>query len=197
MHIELHNKAIDLVELANTAIDEQDYNLALSQLNQAYQTDSTLRNIFIAYYHLYYDVENTAEQIVSLKKAISIHYDDDQFYYYLGKSYLQQNNLDSAIVKFSKAIEYSKINGEDFELINDYYASRGICFLKKEKYAKSISDFSYAIKLNEFKTSAYANRGVAYYQLNQKSKACESWKKAFEYGEMSVEAYINKFCQAK
>ena len=192
---ELHNKAVDLVELSNKEIDNENYDLALSHLSQAYVLDSTIRDIFIAYYHLHYNLENTKEQISSLRKAISIHYDDDQFYYYLGKSYLADNNLDSAIENFSTAIKYSKINGEDFELVSDYYASRGICFLKMGEFNKSITDFSYAIKLDEYKTSALANRGVAYYKLKQNDNACESWKKALYYGEMSVEMYINKFCE--
>ena len=145
------NKPIDLINKASINFDEGNYSKAISLLEASIKLDSTKRDAFTLLNHAYYITGNKNSQIKYLKKAKSIYADDDEFPYHLGRIYQQQNKLKAAVAEYDIAIKFSKINGEDYKIVYDYYANRGICLLKQNLYAKSITDFDNAIKLNDMK----------------------------------------------
>lgn len=187
------NKPIELINKASDHFDEGNYSKAINLLEESIKLDSTLRDAFILLNHAYYITGNKKSQIKYLKKAKSIYADDDEFPYHLGRIYQQQNKLNAAIAEYDTAIQFSKINGEDYKIVYDYYANRGICLLKQDMFAKSISDFDNAIRLNNKKGSIYTNRGIALFKVMKTHEACKSWIKALELGQ-NVEQYLKKYC---
>jgi len=188
------NKPIELINKASLNFEMGKYPQAITQLKEAIKLDSSKRVAFTLLNRAYYETGDKNSQIEYLKKAKSIYTDDDEFPYQLGKIYQKENKLKEAIAEYDTAIKFSKVNGEDYEIVYDYYANRGICFLKQNLFAKSVADFDYAIKLNDMKGSIYTNRGIALFQMKKKEEACRSWEKALELGQ-NVKQYINNYCK--
>ena len=192
--IDDRNKAVTLINQANAEIKAENYSQAIIKLETSIKLDSTLRDAFTLLNQAYYKTSNRGSQIKYLKKAKSIYTDDDEFPYHLGKIYQKENKLKAAITEYDTAIKFSKVNGEDYEIVYDYYANRGICYLKQNLFTKAVADFDYAIKLNDMKGSIYTNRGIALFQMKKKEEACKSWERALELGQ-NVEQYLRKYCK--
>ena len=194
INVDALNKPIELINQANVDMRAGNYSQAIPLLREAIKLDSTKRDAFILLNRAFYELKDSNSQIENLKKAKSIYTDDDEFPYHLGKIYQKANKLNAAIAEYSTAIKFGKANGEDYEIVYDYYANRGICYLKQNKFANAVSDFDYAIKLNNTKGSIYTNRGIALFQMKRKDEACKSWKKALELGQ-NVQQYLKKYCK--
>lgn len=194
INIDDHLKAVDFVFDGRMKLIGGDQDEAIIKLKNAIMLDSTIREAYIFLNHALLETNKIEEQIENLKSAKIIFKDDDEFCYYLGKVYQSKNEYDKAISEYSDAIKYSKINGEDFEIVYSYYESRGTCFLKKKMYSKSLADYDYALKLNSSESSIYANKGFALYKLKKTKEACKSWKISLKLGESQMNKYISKYC---
>lgn len=190
-----YNSAVLLINKAKTSIDEKRYQEAIGELESALKLDSTFREIYEVMYKAGFFADNKEVAKVYLKKAQSIFVEDDEIIYYLGKLIQNEKKYSEAIMVFNDAIKFGKKNGEDYPIVYDYYASRGICYLRLEKFEEALADFDYAIKLNGKKGSIYANRGIVLFKIDKPDEACLSWKKAYDLGELSVEKYIEKNCK--
>lgn len=176
-------------------IKQNDFHLAEQEIITALSYDSLNR---ISYVNLNLVCSKTGDFELLLNQLIrarKIFQEDDEICYYIGNAFQRLGVIDSAIVNYSHAIKYSKINGEDYPIVYAYYLNRGICFNLQAKYDLALSDFNYATKLNGSKSSIYANRGNTYLQLKKREEACKDWQKAIELGEKTVEQYIDKFCR--
>ena len=193
--IDNRNLAIQYFNQADTYVSEEKYSEAIPLIESAIGLDSTLRDNYRLMFTASYQSGNYNTGIKYLTKARKEFIGDDELAYYLGRLYQAENNFNSAIVEYSDAINYSKRNGEDEPFVYDYYSSRGVCYLKQNKYEQALEDFNYAIKLDNTKAHIYANRGTTLYLLKRNEEACESWKQASKLGELSVVKYIEKHCQ--
>ncbi len=190
-----HEHAVGLITRARHDIENKKYLDAIGNLKSAIALDSTIRVAYLYLFQACYCAKDYEIAKVYLQKAKCIFLEDDEVIYYLGKIFQAGKSYDTAISEFSEAIHYSRINGEDYPVVYDYYASRGVCYLQKEEYKAALEDFNYSIKLNNKKGSVYANKGIALYKLNRLEEACQSWEKAYELGETSVREYIEKNCK--
>lgn len=190
-----HNDAVDLINDSQALIQKKQYNEAISKLENAVKLDSTIRDTYLLIYQAGFYGGNLEIAKSYLKKAKTISLEDDEVAYYLGKIYQQEKNYDAALVEFDEAIKYGKINGEDYPIVYDYYASRGACYLIQEKYQEALDDLNYSLKLNSTKGSVYMNKATALFKLNSKEEACISWRKAYELGVNSAKDFIIKNCK--
>jgi len=190
-----HNEAVEFINDSQVLIQNKQYNEAIPKLEAAVKLDSTIRDAYLLIYKAGYYARNTETPKLYLKKAKSIFLEDDEIVYYLGKIYQTEKDYDNALIEFNYAIKYSKENGENYPIVYDYYASRGVCYLNQDKYEKALEDLNYSLKLNDTKGSVYANRGLALYKLKKYDEACTSWNRARELGITSVENYITKYCK--
>ena len=193
--LEDYNSAVELINKAKTSINDKRYQEAIGALESAIKLDSTLREGYEVMYKAGFYAENKEVAKAYLKRAQSIFVEDDEIIYFLGKIIQTEKKYAEAIKVFDEAIKFGKKNGEDYPIVYDYYASRGICYLRLEKYAEALTDFNYAIQLNGKKGSIFANRGIVLFKLNKPDEACLSWKKAYSLGELSVQKYIEKNCK--
>ena len=105
------NKPIELLNEANTDIEDGNYKDAVQKLIAANRLNPKLREV--------YSSLNTActhtNQISLLKeflvKGKGIFEEDDELCYYLGNIYQNQQNYAAAIKEYSLAIQYAKKNG--------------------------------------------------------------------------------------
>lgn len=193
--VDSHNEAVSLINQSIVEVRQKAYSDAIIKLENAIKLDSSLKEAYTLLNQAFFETGNFKAQKKYLNKAKLFFYEDDEFCYYSGKLLLKENKIDSAIIEFNKAIKFSKINGEDYPIVFDYYSSRGICFLKKNMYSEALEDFNYALKLNNTKSGIYANKGIVLLKLKRIDEACNSWKKALELGEKSVNTYIDKYCK--
>jgi tetratricopeptide (TPR) repeat protein len=121
--------------------------------------------------------------------------EDDEMAYYLGNILQRENRLIEAIAAYTDAIKYSKINGEEFELVWAYHFNRGNCYLKSNQHAKAIPDYDYALKLSPSNADVLTNRGFCHYKVGNNSAACEDWKEAKKFGNTQTEKYLQSFCK--
>lgn len=189
------NRPIELLNEANADIENGNYKDAVQKLIAANRLNPKLREVYLSL--------NTAcletNQISLLKdfliKGKTIFEEDDELCYYLGNIYQNQEKYADAIKEYSLAIQYSKKNGEEYELVYAYYLNRGNCYLKQRDFAKAIPDYTYSLKLNQDSGAVYANRGIAYYSTGKRKEACADWRKAKSLGVTSVNTYINRYCR--
>jgi len=76
----------------------------------------------------------------------------------------------------------------------NYYANRGIAYIKIEDYHRAVGDFSSAIKINDKFAEAYYNRANAHAQLQDDIKACKDMKNAARNGYEPAYGYIEDVC---
>lgn len=190
-----YTKAVELNNSALKEIKSNNHPKAISLLVDAIKLDSTLRNAYITLNQACVNENDQVILKVYLTKATTLFIDDDELFYYLGNLYRKENQLDSAINFYSKAIELSKINGEDYPIVYAYYLNRGICYLDKESYVQALQDFNYGITLNPKNAALYTNKGSLLYQLGNKNQACTQWQKAVYLGCKDAESYYDKYCK--
>ena len=137
------NKPIELLQEANKDIENGDYQDAVQKLIAANRLNPKLREVYLS---LNVACSHT-NQISLLKdyliKAKKIFEEDDELCYYLGNLYQNQKKYTEAVKEYSLAIDYSKKNGEDYELVYAYYLNRGNCYLKQNEIAKAITNYTY------------------------------------------------------
>ncbi len=189
------NQPIDLLNQANADIENGNYETAVQKLIASIRLNPKLREAYSSLNTACSHTNQTSILKSYLLKAAAIFEEDDEICYYLGNIYQHENNLPKAIQEYTKAIQYSKKNGEEFDLVYAYYQNRASCYLKINEFAKAIPDFNYALKLNEENGAIYANRGIAYYKTGKKAQACQDWKKASQMGVGSASVYLRKYCR--
>jgi tetratricopeptide (TPR) repeat protein len=96
-------------------------------------------------------------------------------FYEQGKKNSSEENADSAIDLYSKAI---KINPKFVKAYNN----RGIAYIWKKKYDLAIADFTKAIELDPKNAKAYNNRAIVYSYQGEADKARQDLHKAQSLG---------------
>jgi tetratricopeptide (TPR) repeat protein len=91
---------------------------------------------------------------------------------YQGIDELKARNLDTAIEKFSQAIEKDPKEWSA-------YNNRGLAYKDKKEFEKAIADFGQVLRLKP-DWSAYYNRGIAYYEKGDRDRAIADANKALE-----------------
>jgi tetratricopeptide (TPR) repeat protein len=187
--IDINNTAVDMISKGN-------YESAARILEQVIEEDPSFHSAYLNFYRAGSQLESKKEKVIAtLRAGLLIFEEDDEMSYYLGNILQRENRIPEAIKAYSDAIAYSKINGEDFELVWAYHFNRGNCYLKSEQHAKAIPDYDYALKLSPRNADVFTNRGFSHYKLNNRKSACEDWKEAMELGNKQTAKYLESFCK--
>lgn len=159
---------------------------------EALKLDDRVREAYMNLYSIYNE-KNVGAAIEIMKRASSVFYDDDEVWYYLANAYYHSNLFEKAIEAYSKAIEYSKVNGEDFELVWSYYFNKANSLAKLNKNKESIEFYTKAIEHNPGNANIYFNRGMNYLITQEKELAKRDWIKAGHLGMPGMDEYIAKY----
>jgi len=192
------NEAAEIANKAIENIQQQNYDEAIPLLTKAISIDSTLRKPYLYLYTLASEKEEFRDSaMMLLQKAKRIFKQDDEICYYIGEIYKMQGDLNRAMMEYSMAIAYSKMNGSDFYLVPHYYFNRATISLKKNRFSSAVVDYSYAIQLKPEYTQAYINRGISLFQSGKKEDACSDWQSAMDFGSDAAKQYWERNCQEK
>lgn len=187
--IEINNTAVDMISKGN-------YESAARILETVIKEDPSFHAAYLNFYRAGGQVESKKEKVIqTLREGLLIFEEDDEMAYYLGNILQKENRLDEAIQAYSDAIKFSKINGEEFELVWAYHFNRGNCFLKSNQYSKAIPDYDYALKLSPSNADVLTNRGFCHYKVKNNDMACADWKEAKRLGNAQTERYLQSFCK--
>ncbi|MNJ94374.1 TPR repeat-containing protein YrrB [compost metagenome] len=104
--------------------------------------------------------------------------------YYLGTSFLSNNQFQEATVYFEKSIK----NGDFFEALHDL----GLAYFHLEKYAESIETFKKALFLRPNSFEALTNLGNSLKKIKQNEEALVYQSKAVEADPSRAEGWLNK-----
>ena len=193
--IDDRNKTIELTNQAIKSIKENKTEEAFSLLSKAISVDSTFRSSYLYLYNVFLQNKDYSEKVILyFKKAKRIFLEDDEISYYLAEIYRINDNLRNAINEYSFAINYSKLNGEEFSLVDSYYYNRGNCYLKMNILDSALFDYNYSLKLKSNQPSVFLNRGICLFKKGNSSKACEDWKMSLILGGSKAKEYLVKYC---
>lgn len=193
--VDNYNLSVKYLREGKDLFEKGNYDEAIAKMESSIKLNPGLKDAYYAMYNVALESGNYEITKTYFNKAKSVFEDDDEIIFYLGQLYQKEKNYTKAFLEYNQAIAYAKKNGEDYPVVSDYYANRGICYLRQKKYTEALADFDYSIKLNEMKKGVYANRGFALYKLKRLNEACKSWSKAYELGQTSTKKYIDKYCQ--
>jgi tetratricopeptide (TPR) repeat protein len=97
-----------------------------------------------------------------------------QSIYTLGRKYLDQGNLDLALVEYNKAIAMNVKCAEP-------YVGRAACYAGKNETQQALADFAKAIEIEPERSNLYSMRGIVYALIvKDKPKALADFDKAVE-----------------
>jgi cytochrome c-type biogenesis protein CcmH/NrfG len=120
-----------------------------------------------------------------LKTAIRICPGDHHLYYTLGRVYDTQNNLDSAVIAYTRALEkrpYAQIS-----LMN-----RGIDYLMLKKYGPAEKDFLSYIQVNPNNHYTYYHLATIYFEEKKYNQALEAVNRAILIDRQNPDAFLLK-----
>jgi tetratricopeptide (TPR) repeat protein len=196
VQVEDRAQSVSLTNQGIVLIDENKIDEAFASLKKAITIDSTYHPTYLMLYKAFLLDTSYSKTVVSfLKKGQRIFIEDDELAFYLGETYRIISDLENAILAYTDAIRFSKINGEDFDLVYKYHFNRGNCFYKLNSVDSAISDYNYSLKLKPDYSPALLNRGICSYKKGNSSNACSDWTKALEFGSASAKEYIEKYCK--
>ncbi len=158
----------------------------------ALKLDKRVRETYMNLYGIYKE-NNPKAAIGVMERAASVFFDDDEVWYYLANAYYHSNQFEKAIEAYSKAIEYSKVNGESFNLVWSYYFNKANSLAKLNKNKESIVYYTQAIERNPNNANIYFNRGMNYLITQEKELAKRDWIKASNLGMKGVDEYIEEY----
>lgn len=127
----------------------------------------------------HFEGESTSTELKSIDLKLS------NQYYRKGVAAYKNNNFESALEMFKKAIEYNP----DFAMA---YYRLGLTYMRQNKYESAIRNFSKALDLNSELVNAYFNRGSSYYRINYFEEAITDFEAVIENNQADWEAYYNK-----
>jgi tetratricopeptide (TPR) repeat protein len=193
---EVRENSIVINKVAMEMIEDENFEKAADLMEMVIKDDPTFHPAYLNFYRAGSQVESKKEKVIqTLREGLKIFEEDDEMSYYLGNILQRENRIAEAIKAYSDAIDYSKINGEDYPLVWAYHFNRGNCFLKSNQYIKAIPDYTYALGLSPDNPDILTNRGFCYYKIEQKSEACLDWNEAVRFGNKNSNKYIQTFCQ--
>ncbi|MEW5844781.1 MAG: tetratricopeptide repeat protein [Bacteroidota bacterium] len=197
VQVEDRNKAIELISLSETLIENNEIDKAYSTIVESINIDSTFRPAYLYLFKIFTLNNHYADKVLALLiKGRSIYKDDDELSFYIAEIYRMKPEYDKAKLEYNKAIYFSKINGENFPLVYSYYFNRGNCFMKLNQIDSAIMDYTNSIRLKPNYPNSYYNRGICYYTKKSIEKACDDWSISYKLGNNNAKIYIDKFCKA-
>ncbi|MCW3787708.1 tetratricopeptide repeat protein [Plebeiibacterium sediminum] len=192
------NLALDLMDKAQTYLEDKRCEEALTSLVKALSVDSVLRETYLMIYKVWLSDKSNKDTVVrALEKGKRIFSDDDELCFYLAEIFKDSSELPEAILEYTNATNYAKRNGEDFYLVHYYYFNRANCFMQMKMYDGALQDYNYTIKLKPEFAAAFYNRGVCLYMKGKKEDACIDWQQALDMGYEASKQNLDKYCNKK
>lgn len=165
---------------------KNDYDGAITDLNQAIRLDAKNATAYAARGEAYRGKGDTERAIQDLTQAIQL--DPEQSYAYekRGGAYLQKGLYETAIRDFDDAIRLNPQNAAA-------YKYRATAYLELKNYQRAVQDFSAAIAIDPNYAEAYADRALAYQNLfDEEGAALDDFNTAVRLDPTDALTYKNR-----
>jgi tetratricopeptide (TPR) repeat protein len=161
-----------------------DANNALAALNKCISINEYPKALFTRAL-LYQQTGQYANAFTDIEKVLQSEPENARAYYIKANCLEQQNNLQSAMDNYNKAIEF----GENEPL---FYMRRGIVAAESGQTKLALNDLNTAIQINPSIGAAWYWRGIVKYNLKQ--QPCADLNEALKRGYKEAEAAMAKMC---
>lgn len=128
------------------------------------------------------DIDKMAIQELSLAFLIAASKIDAEAYFNRGIKYNKHNNVEDAIVEFTKAI---KLNPDYVEA----YFNRGVCYDKMDDYGRAIADYTNVIRIRPDYAEAYYKRANNYVVKGDYGRAIADYTKIIMINPTDANVY--------
>ncbi len=172
------------LNLASAYIAQESYDKALEVYNIMQKENQSPAEVWVMKGQVELARNKFKEAITNFDQAIKIDESNPKTLHAIGNAYLQTDDLENAIAKYSKAIEMEEVSA--------FYTDRASAYLKQTEYRKAIADYDKAISLDKNNARAFTNRGKAYFELQEYKKAISDFDKALELDANYILAFINR-----
>jgi tetratricopeptide (TPR) repeat protein len=121
----------------------------------------------------YYQTEEYELAAAHLEEAKKAEPRNPKVYFILGNSYLQMDELDSAIVNYTAGLDYAENKGP-------FFLNLGNCYYFKKNYQFATDMYAQAALNDPSLFDAYLNAGNAYLQSKEYAKTIIQWETFLE-----------------
>jgi len=172
--------------------DQEDYERAIRDYNQAIRLDPTLASAYNNRAYVHWKKKDYSRALLDYDQAIRL---DEKFalaYNGRGNVYAAKNNYDRAILDYNQAIRLDSNNAVAYHNRGIAYHNRGIAYRKKGDYDRAIQDYNEAIRLNPKDPLVYNDRGITYRNKGDYDRAIQNYNQAIRLNAGYANAYINR-----
>lgn len=192
-------KVREYVSKAKECMKTKDFDSAISVFTEAINFNQTHGGAFAgrgeAYYNkgMYDEAKKDASEAIKLQPDNTTARDllnktnaeKGKQWFTQGKTSVEKGDFNSAIKKFTKAVESNPNDGAAYE-------ERGEIFLMKRMYDEAIRDFSEAIKIDPKSAFAYYKRGNAFSKKQYYDRAIDDYTQAINIRQDDERFYYNR-----
>jgi len=176
------NPALEHLELGDTYSEQEQWDEAIMEYNQAIELDPELAEAYNNRGAAYNEKKQWDLAITDLNKAIELDPEEAMAYNNRGNAYNGKEQWDLALADLNKAIE---LDPEEAMAYNN----RGVAYNGKEQWDLAIADLNRAVGLEPELAEAYSNRGFAYCGVKQWDLAIADLDRAIELDPEEAIAY--------
>ena len=174
---------------ANYYITKKEFELALSDVRQAMNIDSTKANYFLTLSDIYFAQGKATASQNALQKSIALDPEFIEGYMKLAELNLYLKKYEKTFELIDKALELDKLNAKA-------YFMKGMTYKEMGDTAKAVKAFKTTIDQDPEYYHAFIELGLLY-SLKHNKLALEYFNSAIRLNPKSVEAYyaLGMFCQ--
>lgn len=165
--------------------DKGDVSGAISDFNQAIQSQSDYAEAYFYRGLAYFDLKNLPKSIADYNKAIDINASYIDAYYNRALILSLMGDKPSAIADYTQVIRLDR----NFAAA---YNNRGLALLELGDQKQAIDDFNQALQINPGRANSYFNRGLALFRIGNDRAALADYTQAIKLFPNYAKAYANR-----
>ena len=205
--MERNKRVLELLDQGKSALDQDDYDLAITNYTAAILLDPTNPEAYNGRGDAYNKKEDYDRAIADFTQAITLDSNNAIAYSNRGYSYKKKSDYDQAIADFTQAIKLDPntiIGYSDRAIVDctqaikldpndvDAYFIRGNAYGSIGDHDRAIADFTQAIRLAPNSVNAYYNRGLKYFKKGDHDRAIADFTQAIRLDHNDAGAYYNR-----
>lgn len=168
-----------------TRFDKGDLSGAVTDFNQAIQTQSDYVEAYFYRALAYFDLRQMPKSIADYSKAIALNAGYVDAYYNRGLVLSAIGDKPGAIADYTQVIRLDR----NFAAA---YNNRGLALSDLGDQKGAIDDFNQALQINPGRANTYFNRGLALFRINNDRSALADYTQAIQLNPSYAKAYANR-----